>query len=97
YAQTLEHWLSRYEDHVPEVQARYGHAFVRAWRLYLAGSIASFSTGWLQLYQVLFQRAQDNDVPWTRAYMYSYGATTHSEPHAHTRNQKTEQSKLLAL
>ncbi|MGH8626097.1 MAG: class I SAM-dependent methyltransferase [Gammaproteobacteria bacterium] len=71
YAQTLEHWLSRYEDHVPEVQARYGHTFVRAWRLYLAGSIASFSTGWLQLYQVLFQRAQNNDVPWTRAYMYS--------------------------
>ena len=32
----------------------YDEAFVRMWRLYLAGSIAAFETGALQLFQVLF-------------------------------------------
>lgn len=71
YAKTLAHWLKRFEDHAQEVRDRYDETFVRAWRLYLAGSAASFSTGWLQLYQVLFKRAHDNNLPWSRAYMYS--------------------------
>ncbi|MGH8659258.1 MAG: class I SAM-dependent methyltransferase [Gammaproteobacteria bacterium] len=71
YAKTLEHWLRRFENHAQEVCDLYDETFVRAWRLYLAGSIASFSAGWLQLYQVLFHRAHDNDLPWSRDYMYS--------------------------
>ena len=30
--------------------------FVRTWRLYLAGSVAAFRTGTLQLFQVIFAR-----------------------------------------
>ncbi|MGH8603342.1 MAG: class I SAM-dependent methyltransferase, partial [Gammaproteobacteria bacterium] len=71
YAKTLEHWLRRFENHAQEVCDLYDETFVRAWRLYLAGSIASFSAGWLQLYQVLFHRAHDNDLPWSRDYIYS--------------------------
>ena len=41
-------------------------AFVRAWRLYLAGSQASFTTGWMQLFQVVFARGDSNAMPWTR-------------------------------
>ena len=40
--------------------------FVRTWDLYLAGSQAAFMTGSLQLFQVVFTRNRNNDVPWTR-------------------------------
>src|SRR5580704_5176011 len=49
YAKTLEHWLERYERAVDRVTEMFGPEFVRAWRLYLAGSIASFRVGTLQL------------------------------------------------
>ncbi len=71
YARTLEHWLQRYEQHVPEIEANLDAAFVRAWRLYLAGSIAAFTSGELQLFQVVFSRASNNLLPWSRAYLYS--------------------------
>lgn len=71
YAKTLEHWLQRYEQHVPEIEARLDTAFVRAWRLYLAGSIAAFTSGELQLFQVVFTRASNNLLPWSRACLYT--------------------------
>jgi cyclopropane-fatty-acyl-phospholipid synthase len=46
YAKTLAHWLGRFEDHEQEVRDLYDETFARAWRLYLASSVASFSTGW---------------------------------------------------
>ena len=48
----------------------YDEKFVRMWRLYLAGSIAAFTTGTLQLFQVVFAPAANNDVPATRAHLY---------------------------
>ena len=45
-------------------------AFVRTWRLYLAGSLAAFLSGELQLFQFVFARPQLNDIPWTRAALY---------------------------
>jgi cyclopropane-fatty-acyl-phospholipid synthase len=44
--------------------------FVKMWRLYLAGSIAAFNVGDLQLFQVLFAPRGNNTVPWTRAHLY---------------------------
>ena len=44
--------------------------FFRTWRLYLAGSIAAFRVGSLQLFQVVFTRDSNNDIPWTRDYLY---------------------------
>jgi len=70
YALTLEHWLQRFEGARERVRAMFDERFVRAWRLYLAGSLAAFRTGELQLYQVLFNRESSNDVPWTRAHLY---------------------------
>jgi cyclopropane-fatty-acyl-phospholipid synthase len=64
YARTLAHWLARFES--PTIASRFDEAFVRAWRLYLAGSQAAFTTGWLQLFQMTFARGQWSDVPWTR-------------------------------
>ncbi len=73
YAKTLQHWLGRYEAAAERVEASYGPVFTRAWRLYLAGSLAAFRSGRLQLFQVLFQRNGDNAIPWTRGYLYRDG------------------------
>jgi cyclopropane-fatty-acyl-phospholipid synthase len=70
YAQTLRHWLELYERAADRVRALYDEKFVRMWRLYLAGSIAGFTTGTLQLFQVVFAPAANNDVPATRAHLY---------------------------
>jgi cyclopropane-fatty-acyl-phospholipid synthase len=66
YAKTLEHWGQRFNEASGEVATMFDESFVRAWRLYLAGSQASFTTGSLQLFQVVFTRANNNDLPWTR-------------------------------
>ncbi len=69
-AKTIEHWLQRYEDNVQGVREMFDEKFVRAWRLYLAGSLTTFKTGDLQLFQVTFTRANNNQIPWTRQYLY---------------------------
>ncbi len=71
YAKTLEHWLARYEENIDRIRAMFDENFVRAWRFYLASSAAAFNVGSLQLFQVVFNRALNNDVPWSRAYLYS--------------------------
>jgi cyclopropane-fatty-acyl-phospholipid synthase len=71
YARTLEHWLERYEENVEAVRSLFDEPFVRAWRLYLVGSIAAFLCGKLQLFQVLYARSGKNQVPWTRAHVYA--------------------------
>jgi cyclopropane-fatty-acyl-phospholipid synthase len=70
YAKTLEHWLGRFEASVDRVSQMFGPEFVRAWRLYLAGSLASFRSGGLQLFQIAFAGTNCQQVPWTRAYLY---------------------------
>jgi cyclopropane-fatty-acyl-phospholipid synthase len=70
YAKTLEHWLARFEQHENEVEEMFSKEFVRAWRLYLSGSIAAFRTGQLQLFQVLFTRERNNNIAWTRDHIY---------------------------
>ncbi|MCI0400723.1 MAG: cyclopropane-fatty-acyl-phospholipid synthase family protein [Gammaproteobacteria bacterium] len=70
YAKTLEHWLARFEDHLDEVRSQYDESFIRPWRLYLAGSIAAFTTGSLQLFQIVFTRPKNNELPWSRAHLY---------------------------
>ena len=70
YAKTLEWWLQRYEENVDTVRGMFDERFVRAWRLYLVGSIAAFVAGKLQLFQVLYARTGAKNVPWTRANVY---------------------------
>jgi cyclopropane-fatty-acyl-phospholipid synthase len=70
YAKTLEWWLVRYEENVEAVRSMFDETFVRAWRLYLVGSIAAFLAGKLQLFQVLYARTGAKNVPWTRAHVY---------------------------
>jgi len=66
YALTLEHWRRRFDRASDQVREMFDDAFVRAWRLYLAGSEAAFSTGMMQLFQVVFAPGTNNAIPWTR-------------------------------
>jgi cyclopropane-fatty-acyl-phospholipid synthase len=70
YARTLTAWLQRFESNVDLIAGMYDETFIRAWRLYLTGSIAAFRMGALQLFQVVFARDDDNDIPWSRAHLY---------------------------
>ena len=70
YAQTLRHWLLRFDAAADAVAKLFDEAFVRAWRLYLTGSMAAFASGSLQLFQLVFSRPGLNDIPWTRARLY---------------------------
>ncbi len=78
YARTCEEWLHNFEIESDRVREMYNEEFVRAWRLYLAGSTSAFQSGTLQLYQILFAPGGNNDVPWSRNYQYS--ADSEKEP-----------------
>ena len=81
YAETLRQWLQRYEKHVDQVAKMFDEEFVRAWRLYLTGSLIAFDTGGMQLFQVIFTRAGHNQIPWTRQYLYDSQHTALEELH----------------
>jgi cyclopropane-fatty-acyl-phospholipid synthase len=70
YAKTLRHWLERYESASERVKSKFDEKFVRMWRLYLAGSVAAFTMGTLQLFQVVFAPQGNNEIPLTRAHLY---------------------------
>ncbi len=71
YARTCKEWLHNFEVVSDTVREMYNEEFVRAWRLYLAGSATAFQSGTLQLYQIVFAPGGNNDVPWSRDYQYS--------------------------
>jgi cyclopropane-fatty-acyl-phospholipid synthase len=71
YAQTLRDWLVLFESASGRVLEMFDEKFVRMWRMYLAGSIAGFTTGALQLFQVVFAPRDNNEVPMTREHLYA--------------------------
>ena len=81
YARTLEHWLQRYEDNIDLVTEMFDAEFARAWRLYLAGSLTAFKNGGMQLFQLTFARADNNQIPWTRQFLYEPQTISSGESH----------------
>jgi cyclopropane-fatty-acyl-phospholipid synthase len=71
YVRTLEHWWAAFERSRDRVAAMFDERFVRMWRLYLAGSVAAFRVGELQLFQVVCAPGRSNAIPWTRAQLYA--------------------------
>jgi cyclopropane-fatty-acyl-phospholipid synthase len=71
YAWTLDHWLARFEKSSRRVSEMFGEQFVRLWRLYLAGSLAGFRAGSMQLFQLVFAGAECAALPSTRAHLYA--------------------------
>jgi cyclopropane-fatty-acyl-phospholipid synthase len=76
YARTLAQWAQRFDSVTEHVRDAYGEPFRRAWELYLAGSEASFATGWLELFQVVFAPVGATPPFWTRAELYGGLPTT---------------------
>lgn len=75
YAETLAHWLARFETVAGAVGRTFGEQFVRMWRIYLAASHCAFRVGSLQLYQVLFAPIGSETLPPTRRDLYAGAAT----------------------
>jgi cyclopropane-fatty-acyl-phospholipid synthase len=71
YAKTLEHWLARFEKYEQQISEMFSPEFMRAWRLYLAGAVAGFHAGTLQLFQIVFARTACQQIPWTREHLYT--------------------------
>ena len=71
YAQTLSHWMDRFTENQDQVSEMYDEHFTRAWRMYLAGSIAAFRAGSLQLFQVVFTHGNNNHLPQSRQDLYT--------------------------
>ena len=71
YARTLMAWLERFEANAERIAQMYDDTFVRAWRLYLAGCAAAFRASSIQLFQVVFARPDANQIPMTRAHVYT--------------------------
>lgn len=71
YARTCADWLANFEQAATRVQDLLGEKFVRMWRLYLAASSAAFLSGDLQLFQIVFARSTNNELPITRGDWYS--------------------------
>jgi cyclopropane-fatty-acyl-phospholipid synthase len=80
YAKTLEHWLARFEKSEQQVSEMFSPEFMRAWRLYLAGAVAGFHAGTLQLFQIVFARTACQQIPWTRAHLYTKEQHKEQEP-----------------
>ena len=70
YAETLRRWLARFENSQESVRRQFDARFVRMWRMYLAGSVAAFESGYLQLYQVVIANGASNQIPRTREQLY---------------------------
>jgi cyclopropane-fatty-acyl-phospholipid synthase len=79
YQRTLEAWLERFELSTKQVSGMFGPEFVRLWRLYLAGAVAAFRVGALQLFQVVFARPACQQIPWTRTHLYQGGKQEEQE------------------
>jgi cyclopropane-fatty-acyl-phospholipid synthase len=70
YAKTLECWYDNFQQALPEIEKNKDETFIRMWELYLNSCAASFKSGNINLHQFLFSKGVNNNIPWTREYMY---------------------------
>ncbi|MFB3915094.1 MAG: class I SAM-dependent methyltransferase [Terriglobales bacterium] len=68
YALTLQHWLRRLEANGDRARQLVGEVRYRVWRIYLAASAHAFTTGRLNVYQVLLSKPENgvSHLPLTR-------------------------------
>jgi cyclopropane-fatty-acyl-phospholipid synthase len=57
YDPTLMAWWERFEAGWPKLREKYGDRFYRMWKYYLLCSAATFRSRYLQLYQLVFTKA----------------------------------------
>ncbi|HHT7191407.1 cyclopropane-fatty-acyl-phospholipid synthase [Bacillus cereus group sp. Bc222] len=76
YGKTLQCWAQNFENVIDEVKKTKDERFIRMWRLYLNACAASFNTGNIDLHQFIFTKGTNDDIPWTRDYLYQNPALT---------------------
>lgn len=70
YAMTLDCWEKNFSEHIDEIRAKFGQRFVRMWELYLCGCSAAFRATGLDIYQLLFSKNLNNNLPLTFQHLY---------------------------
>jgi len=71
YSLTAEHWYDNYEEVTDQVREMFDEKFVRMWRLFLAGVVATFRYADTSVHQILFSKGKNIELPLTRDYMYN--------------------------
>lgn len=70
YGKTIDFWAESYERNYEQVRERFGDSFARCYRLYWLVSSTSFKYGGNRLFQTVFSKGLNNDLPWTREHLY---------------------------
>jgi len=68
YAETLRHWLDRFQANRQSASNLYDERFCRMWEFYLAACEAAFRKGSMMVFQIQLSRQRDA-VPLTREYI----------------------------
>jgi cyclopropane-fatty-acyl-phospholipid synthase len=79
YAITLRHWIKGLESHSDEVIRIVGERTYRVWRLFMSGTVRSFTNGKMSVVQALLVKPDKDgrsEMPLTRDYMYDFPART---------------------
>ncbi len=73
YTLTLRHWVRQLEEKAEHARSIVGDVTYRVWRLYMSGAAHGFSSGRINLYQVLLSKPDlgDSHLPLTRADWYA--------------------------
>lgn len=71
YIKTCREWLKRVEKNKHNIIKMYDEEFYRMWSFWLAGSIAAFETGQIDLSQWVFTKGHNLDWPQTREFLYN--------------------------
>jgi cyclopropane-fatty-acyl-phospholipid synthase len=70
YGRTLDFWIANFESNVGKIREMFDERFVRMWRLYLNVSSAGFKYSSSRVYQILFSKGLNNNLPIVRDYLY---------------------------
>lgn len=70
YAMTLDQWHLNFSQQIESIRDKFGDRFVRMWELYLAGCAAAFRATGLDIYQLLFSKGLNNQLPLTYDHVY---------------------------
>ncbi len=71
YAMTLDRWYDNYMFQWDVVEEKYGRRFARMWQLYLMACASNFRVSGLNIYQLVFSKGLNNDLPLTLNHIYS--------------------------
>lgn len=71
YAKTVERWYENFNKQMDVISHKFDKRFIRMWTLYLQGAAAILRTGSLDVYQILFSKGVNNELPLTLHDIYT--------------------------